>query len=197
MLITLQKNIHQNTHYKAIFVYFLAREQQTDGKLQLSLPKFKRFNYSLTPFLILSGWLYNDSQWVMTQNTTNNKTTQPNKTGKHNASIHEHLSTVVRRWTSLHWNLNGSPSHRTGGLKGKPLPLITCLLTGLTTLHQSWRIPARVAPRCLLHSQLALLVSSGLLLLGKASDGKVIHHLLDLFHVVLEAVVTLAQRVVF
>lgn len=41
-----------------------------------------------------------------------------------------------------------------------------------------------------------LLVSRGLWLLGQAADGQVIHHLLDLLHVVLEAVVALAQRVV-
>ena len=42
----------------------------------------------------------------------------------------------------------------------------------------------------------SLFVAGAVQLLGKAADGQVVHHLLDLLHVVLEAVVALAQRVV-
>lgn len=42
----------------------------------------------------------------------------------------------------------------------------------------------------------SLLVTSGLLLLGQASNGQVVDHLFNLFHVILEAIIALAQRVV-
>jgi len=41
-----------------------------------------------------------------------------------------------------------------------------------------------------------LFFGGGLWLLGQAADGQVVYHLLDLLHVVLEAVVALVQRVV-
>lgn len=46
------------------------------------------------------------------------------------------------------------------------------------------------------HLLRALLVPASLRLLGQAADGQVVHHLLDLLHVVLEAVVAFPQRVV-
>ena len=42
----------------------------------------------------------------------------------------------------------------------------------------------------------SLFVAGVIGLLGQAADGQVVHHLLNLLHVVLEAVVALAQRVV-
>lgn len=44
--------------------------------------------------------------------------------------------------------------------------------------------------------ELPLLVAGSLGLLGQAADRQVVHHLFDLLHVVLEAVVALPQRVV-
>jgi len=46
------------------------------------------------------------------------------------------------------------------------------------------------------HLLRALLIPASLGILGQAADGQVVHHLLDLLHVVLEAVIALPQRVV-
>lgn len=43
----------------------------------------------------------------------------------------------------------------------------------------------------------SLLAGLSLCFFGQAADGQVVHHLLDLLHVVLEAVVAFPQRVVF
>lgn len=43
----------------------------------------------------------------------------------------------------------------------------------------------------------SLLAGFSLCVFGQAADGQVVHHLLDLLHVVLEAVVAFPQRVVF
>lgn len=66
----------------------------------------------------------------------------------------------------------------------------------LGKVQQPWRGPRLPpSPTANQHHQ-ALLVQARLGLLGQAADGQIVNHLLNLLHVVLEAVVAFPQRVV-
>lgn len=63
-------------------------------------------------------------------------------------------------------------------------------------VQQLWRSPSPPPSPTASHNLRALLIQAGLGLLGQPADGQVVNHLLDLLHVVLQAIVALPQRVV-